>query len=181
MARISISLPAELMARLDPIKNRINISQLCREALERRVSAFERAAKNDGIELEVDELVTRFQEEIVQEEGRFERLGQENAASWLGTAAYREFRSVVEARNISDMQNYRLPRAAFKTMKGDMGAATSTCDGRQAKEYKTAWLDFVRTVWTQVAVQLEREDAQEPEDGPNDAGPISVPEPVATE
>ena len=181
MARISISLPAELMARLDPIKDRINISQLCRESLERRVSAFERAAKNDGSELEIDELVARFQEEIVQEEGRFERLGQENAASWLGTAAYREFRSVVEARNISDMQKYRLPHAAFKTMKGDMEKATSTCDSVQAKEYKTAWLDFVRTVWTEVAAQLEREDAQEPDNGKKVASPNPVPQPVAAE
>ena len=181
MARISISLPDDLMARLDPIKDRINISQLCRESLERRVSAFERAAENNGAELDVDELVTRLQEEIVQEEGRFERLGQENAATWLGTAAYREFRSVAEAQNISDMQKYKLPRAAFKTMKGDMEEAASTCEGAQAKEYKTAWLDFVRTVWTQVEVQLEPEQAQEPENGEKDAARNSVPEPVAAE
>ena len=181
MARISISLPDDLMARLDPIKDRVNISQLCRESLERRVSAFERAAKCHGAELDVDALVTRLQEEVAQEEGRFERLGQENAASWLTTAAYREFRSVAEARNISDMQKYRLPGAAFKTMKGDMEEATSTCDGVPAKEYKTAWLDFVRTVWTEVAVQLEKEHAEEPENGNKDAGSNSVPEPVATE
>ena len=181
MARISVSLPDDLMARLDPIKDRINISQLCRESLERRVSAFERAAKTNATELDVDGLVSRFQEEVVQDEGKFERLGQENAASWLSTAAYREFRSVAEARNISDMQKYRLPRAAFKTMKGDMEEATSTCEGVQAKEYKTAWLDSIRTVWTQVAAQLVQEDAPEPEDGKKDAGPNTVPEPVATE
>ena len=181
MARISISIPNDLMARLDPIKDRINISQLCRESLERRVSAFERAAKNNGTELDVDELVTRLQEEIAQEEGRFERLGQENAASWLSTAAYREFRSVAEAQNISDMQKYRLPRAAFKAMKGDMEETTSTCEGVPAKEYKTAWLDFVRTVWTQVAAQLEQEEALEPENGEKDASTNSVPEPVAAE
>ena len=101
MARISISIPGDLMARMDPIKDRINISQLCREALERRVSAFERAAKSNGTDLDVDELVTRLQEELVEEEGRFERLGQENAASWLRTAAYREFQSVAEAQTAS--------------------------------------------------------------------------------
>ena len=181
MARISISIPGDLMARMDPIKDRINISQLCREALERRVSAFERAAKSNGTDLDVDELVTRLQEELVEEEGRFERLGQENAASWLRTAAYREFQSVAEAQNISDMQKYRLPRAAFKTMKRDMEEATSTCEGAQAKEYKTAWLDSVRTVWMQVAAQLEKETAREPENGKKDASPNSVAEPVATE
>ena len=38
MGRISISLPDSLMAKLEPIKNGVNISQLRREALEQRVA-----------------------------------------------------------------------------------------------------------------------------------------------
>ncbi len=47
MARISISIPDKLMARLEPIKDDINVSKLCREALEQRVGAYERAAQRN--------------------------------------------------------------------------------------------------------------------------------------
>jgi len=181
MPRISINIPTELMARLDPIKDSINISQLCREALERHMSVSERAEENNGNEMDVEELVTRLRKEIAQEEGKFERFGQGNAASWLTTASYSDFRSVLESQDISDMQKYKLPRAAFKAMKRDMEEAHSTCEGEQAKEYKTAWLGFLRTVWTQVAPQLEQGDAQEPEDGNEDTRSDSDTESVATE
>ena len=177
MPRISINIPSDLMAKLDPIKDSINISQLCREALERHLSGSGRAAENNGVEMDVDELVTRLREEIVQEEGKFGRLGQGNAASWLATASYGEFQRVSEGRDISDMQKYKLPLAAFKTMKRDMKEADSTCEGAPAKEYKTAWLDFVRSVWTQVAPQLGQEDAQGAENNGN-SSPDSVTEPA---
>ncbi len=174
MARISINITSDLMARLDPIKHQINVSELCREAIEQRVSAFEGAAGNKGGELDIDELVTRLREEAVKDVGKFERLGQESAASWLTATSYDEFLSVAEAQNISNMQKYKLPRAAFKTMKRDMAHAKSDSDGSQAKEYKTAWLDFVRMVWTQVAPQLKPEGALVSNNGDGDISPDPV-------
>ncbi len=178
MARISINITSDLMARLDPIKHQINVSELCREAIERRVSAFEGAAGNNGGELDIDGLVTRLREEAVKDAGKIERLGQESAASWLTTTSYDEFLSVAEAQNISNMQKYKLPRVAFKTMKRDMDQAKSNCEGAQAKEYKTAWLDFVRMVWTQVAPKLNPEGALVSNNGNGDISPDAVEEPA---
>ena len=44
MARISISIPDELAARLEPVKDHLNVSQVCRDALEHRITAFEGTA-----------------------------------------------------------------------------------------------------------------------------------------
>ena len=64
MRRISISLPDSLIAKLEPIRDGVNISQLCRAALERRVAAYERTADLDGNDLGFDALVHWIREEI---------------------------------------------------------------------------------------------------------------------
>jgi len=152
MARISISIPDKLMAKLEPIKDGINISQLCREALEHRVAAFERAARHDTVDL--DRLVKRLRDERSSEETKFEDLGKDNAGRWMNTVSYLELRNIAENSNSSKMSKYKLPRAAFQTMKQDMAEADASCEGGQAVAYKTAWLDFVRSVWAQVVDQV---------------------------
>ncbi|MCH7606136.1 MAG: hypothetical protein IH962_03175 [Chloroflexi bacterium] len=159
MARISISIPDRLMARLEPVKERINISQLCREALERRITTFERAAVQSGRELDTDSLVERLREERAVDGGKFEELGRSNAAGWMSTASYLEFRVVADDIRSTNMRNYRLPRVAFGTMKRDMENLSASLDGVQAIAYKTAWLDSVRAVWAQIVDQLEPEDS----------------------
>ena len=153
MARISISIPDTLMTKLEPIKDGINISQLCREALERRVAAFERAAGHEALDLEG--LVKRLRDERAGEESNFEDLGKDNAGRWLNTVSYLELKNVAENPSSSNMSKYKLPRAAFQTMKQDMAQASVSFEGAQAVAYKTAWLDYVRSVWVQVVNQIE--------------------------
>lgn len=57
VARVSISLPNSLKAELEPIKDGINISQLCQEALEQPVAAYQRFANRNGSDLDFDALV----------------------------------------------------------------------------------------------------------------------------
>ena len=159
MARISISIPDRLMERLEPVKESINISQLCREALERRITTFETAAAQSGHELDTDSLVERLREERALDGGKFEELGRSNAAAWMTTASYLEFRVVAEDRRSTNMHSYKLPRAAFGAMKQHMADLNSSLDGVQAIAYKTAWLDSVRAVWDQIVDRLEPGDA----------------------
>ena len=161
MARISISLPDKLMGRLDPIKESINVSQICREALELRVTAYERAANRNGQDLDVKGLVRRLREERELVRGKFEQLAKSNANAWLGAASYLEIKSAVANGN-HDLRKYKLPRAAFGMMKQDMEELKMGCDGPQAVLYKTAWLDSVKAVWTEIAGQLEEQDSQQP-------------------
>ena len=57
------------------------------------------------------------------------------------------------------MHKYKLPLAAFNVMKEDMSQVNLTCDGPQAVVYKTAWLDYVRTVWSAIIDQIGEPDA----------------------
>ena len=155
MGRISISLPGGLIAKLEPIKDGINISQLCREALEQRVASYERVAERNGQELDLDALVRRLRDERDQFGGKFEELGKNKAAVWLATASYVEIQNVATHNHPDGMHKYRLPRAALNAMKQDMKRMKLSCDGPQAVVYKTAWLDCVKTIWSDIVEQLE--------------------------
>ncbi len=165
MVKIRVSIPEKLMAKLEPIKGGTNISQLCRESLERRVAEFERAAGHD--DLDFVGLVQRLQDERPLEESKFEDLGKTNAGHWLNTVPYMELKRIAEEIDSSNMYRYKLPKAAFKIMKQDMAQAKVDCEGGHAVTYKTAWLDYVRSVWTQAADQLEESEHGEP--APEDA------------
>ena len=162
MARISISIPDKLMARLEPIKDSINISRLCREALDQRINAFERAARREGGVLDLDSLVLRLRQEQDASAVQFEDVGRQNAVAWLNTVSYVEFKNVAEASDSSNMDNYRLPRVAFRGMKQDMAEANAGCEGAPSITFKTAWLDHVRSVWAQVVDRLEDTNHKEP-------------------
>ena len=157
MSRISVSLPDELTSRLEPFKEKVNVSQVCREALERRVAAFEMAAEQ-GDDLDAGAMIARLREEREMLEGRFQEMGGRNAASWLDTVSYIELKGVAENHGSSPIEAYKLPRSAFKIMKRDAQQAHVSCDGLSASVYKSAWLDYVRVVWSRVIDQAEQEN-----------------------
>lgn len=154
MPRISVTVPDELTARLEPVKDSVSVSQVCRDALERRITAVERAAKNKRDDLDVADLVERLRDEREQMEGKFEQLGRNNAAAWIGKSSYLELKSVAENHDGSSIEDYMLPRAAFRAMKRDMEAAKADCEGVPAALYKGAWLGYVKQVWGEIADQI---------------------------
>ena len=160
MTRISISIPDKLMARLEPIKDDINVSQLCREALEQRVAAYERAAQRNGKELDLEGLVQRLKQERALVGAQFEQLAQSTANAWLGEASYLDIKTAAK-HDYANMSKYKLPPAAFRMMKQDMEEAKVSCEGVHAVLYKTAWLDSVKGVWSEVAARLEDSTAVE--------------------
>jgi len=159
MGRISISIPDSLMAKLEPIKDGINISQLCREALEQRVAAWERAAERNGKDLDLDALVDRLRGERDLFGGKFEQFGKNNAADWLTVAPYLEIQDIATHNHSEGMPKYKLPHSAFKAMKRDMQEMKLGCDGSHAVVYKTAWIDYVKTVWADMVERLEGSSA----------------------
>ena len=63
---------------------------------------------------------------------------------------------MAENGNSVEIQKYRLPRGAFKTMKQDLLESEKLdLDGIHAMAYKTAWLDYVRALWAQVVDHVE--------------------------
>ena len=158
MSRISVSLPDELTSRLEPFKEKLNVSQVCREALERRVAAFEMAAEQ-GDDLDAGAMIARLREEREMLEGRFQEMGGRNAASWLDTVSYIELKGVAENHGSSTIEGYKLPRSAFKVMKRDAQQANVSCAGLSASVYKSAWLDYVNVVWSKVIDQVEQQNS----------------------
>jgi hypothetical protein len=150
MKRLSITLPEELVARIEPFKDRINVSQVCREALERRVTASEEARGLNGSGIDMDGVVTRLREERSAVEGKWEALGAINASTWVSAASYLELKSVLECQGTGDLAGYRLPSGAYKIMKRDMGQVGSGWERLIAAAYKTAWLDALKEVWARI-------------------------------
>ena len=68
----------------------INISQVCREAIQAQVDAYERArerARQDGME----EVATTLQQELQRYDLDWEALGHEDAKIWVQKASLKDF------------------------------------------------------------------------------------------
>ncbi len=90
--RIGINVPNELLKRVREIEPRVNISQVCREALEDRVNAVERAkaqATSDGIAEHVARLVESANRPMIEPD--WEALALKDACHWVSTIAPHEW------------------------------------------------------------------------------------------
>ena len=80
--RIGVNIPGDLYQRLNPLKETVNISQVCREAIEAYVDDYERAlaqAESDG----VDDVVDGLLGEEERSEVDWEELGWGDAEAWV--------------------------------------------------------------------------------------------------
>lgn len=83
--RIGINIPNSLLKRMEPIKQMINVSQVCRDAIEDRVVTYERAmqkARQDGMD-EMAAVLRREWEPIVVD---WQAIGHEDARIWAEKA-----------------------------------------------------------------------------------------------
>ena len=80
MGRTTISLPDALVERLEPLKTRINVSEICRTALETRVANHERIGEFEGDEME--QLIERLRIQKQQAEPVCYSLGAEKGREW---------------------------------------------------------------------------------------------------
>jgi len=88
--RLGINIPNSLYKRMDPIKQKINISQICRDAIEEWVNAYEHSlnkAKEDGMEHLADELRQAWEPYIVD----WQEVGREDARIWAEKATPENF------------------------------------------------------------------------------------------
>ena len=105
--RIGINIPNELHRRLEPLKRHINVSQICREAIEERIRCYEKA------------LASRRDWDIVQaiewtwEEERKMRdiikvdwgmLGCEDAKSWVTAARLKDWEYLHHCQDVIQRQ-----------------------------------------------------------------------------
>lgn len=116
MVRIGVNIPNELMRRLEPLKPELNISQVCREALQAEAENHERmiaSLDDDGVRTAVDKVSEQereFQEAIRMD---WEMLGYQDAASWVKAAGWDEWDELLEWRDISKERNEPQWRTLF--------------------------------------------------------------------
>ena len=87
--RIGINIPNDLMRRLEPLKPELNISQVCREALEAKAVSHERmlARLDDGEIQEAIEMVWEQEKKFLAViEVDWEVAGYEGAEAWTKAA-----------------------------------------------------------------------------------------------
>ena len=88
--RLGINIPNSLYKRMEPIKHMVNISQICRDAIEEWVNAYEQGlaqVKQDGIDEVVEQLKQAWKPYIVD----WEKLGREDARIWAQKATTDNF------------------------------------------------------------------------------------------
>ena len=88
--RLGINIPSSLYKRMDPIKQRVNISQICRDAIEEWVNAYEHSrekAKQDGMEEVAEELRETWKPYEVD----WQTIGREDARIWAQKATQEQF------------------------------------------------------------------------------------------
>ncbi len=94
MTRLGINVPKELLDRLKPFKGTINVSQVCRDALEAQVAAYERAKSRVG-EADLSDLVERFYQEHADRDIDWEELGREDGTVWAELASLEQLETLM--------------------------------------------------------------------------------------
>jgi len=84
--RIGINIPNDLVRRLGPFKQFVNISQVCRDAIYEYVALQERAQKQAESD-EVDKLATRLFDEKKTNTVDWELFGLQDAKEWSSRAS----------------------------------------------------------------------------------------------
>lgn len=92
--RIGVNIPNELMRRLEPLKPELNISQVCREALEAKAQNHEQMLarlEDETIQQAVSEVWEQEKELLAAIEFDWEMLGYEDAQAWVEAAGWDEW------------------------------------------------------------------------------------------
>jgi len=95
--RISVTLPADLFARLDVVKGAFNISGICQEALAREVSRQELIAEEPK---KLISTIKRLRAEKRKYDRRYEDVGYRRGYSDAQTLSYDELVELVDAHSV---------------------------------------------------------------------------------
>lgn len=87
---VNISLPDDLHERLKAAKGRFTISEVCAEALERKLKEIENRILAIQDMPNQETIIERLRRQREEEMEKWYRIGQGNAKKWIARAPYRE-------------------------------------------------------------------------------------------
>ncbi len=130
MPSINIYVPGPLALRLEPLKERINVSEVCQAALERAVDAEEVAGKGDRIQRVVERLARA---RSPKEEARF--AGRQTGVLWAEEKA-----AWSELLQVADLQRVAAEGFALGEDLKVMANGSVTIRWRHGTKFKTEYL-----------------------------------------
>ena len=179
--RIGVNIPEDLYQRLKPLKETVNISQVCREAMEAYVNDYERAlalTEADGM----DDVIDRLLSEEEQSEVDWEQLGWVDAEAWIRAVDLETFEHLFHRLDVLKRQgrpSWEVPPPAAEGAKyfderawehRDVFERQSerqfelNLDGNPRldaeREYMRAWVAYVTAVREKIRQQREERVSQ---------------------
>ena len=172
--RLGISIPNELHRRLEPLKHYINVSQICREAIEERIGCYERALASRSDQDVVSAMDRAWKEELEMRaivEFDCGTLGCEDAKSWVTAARLPDWNYLHHRQDVilkQDRPRWEVPPPYLKGAKtfddrwSELQDRIHQQDERffewlyegggidraaAEREYMSAWLAYTDSAW----------------------------------
>ena len=175
--RIGINIPNDLLKRMEPLKQMINISQVCRDAIQAQVDTYERArerAKQDGME----EVATTLHQELQRYDLDWEALGHEDAKIWVQKASLKDFEHFAHNLKVGRSKGrtpgiWMAPILPGTKSYGERAGEHKEWFMRQSEleleydyhqkaqhDYERGWTSYVISVWEMAKQPIAGEDIQ---------------------
>ncbi|HEX2037831.1 MAG TPA: hypothetical protein VHS99_26975 [Chloroflexota bacterium] len=150
MARLNISLPDPLYARLERLRDRVNASKVCAAALEKELNMVEGRPPAPGIsDAQIDRLVERLR----GARDRWYERGRQDGVEWaVGRASVAELEHIGEEWEDDDnydLDDDDLPESfdLWDTLARWEGHEALEEDGDLKAAYLRGWHYAVRDIW----------------------------------
>lgn len=105
--RIGINLPNNLHRRLEPLKQHVNVSQICREAIEDRIKSYERAVasrRNEGIARAIERVWEEERDMRAILEVNWGMLACQDAEPWVEAAELKDWNYLHHRQEVIERQ-----------------------------------------------------------------------------
>ena len=161
MARTTISLPDSLVTRLEPLRDRLNVSEVCRTALEKTVNTYERIQQTLSTEDRMTRVVERLKLQRQEPLDASYDMGLEHGEAWaIDNASYQQFRTWSFYHH-NPIEWYEMGEESHPFPKDDSSAsayrqkAATSLVPFEWHWYAVGFLDAVCEVWEQVKGRVE--------------------------
>ncbi len=176
--RLGVNIPDDLLQRLEPLKQHVNISQLCREAIQAHVSTYERVVAY-GLQAQ-DATYARLKDEAPKEID-WELFGIEDAVKWADKAPLKEYARLFQWADIEKRDG----NPGYRAARNPFWAGSSFWDRQRELRnwfiekfewdelidhqtlaetaYLRGWFYYVSGIWDQFRTRVREEVAGRPD------------------
>ena len=135
--RITITIPDNLHKRLQVVKNALNVSGVCQEALEIAIRIEE---LKQEVSPNMDTLIERLQIEKQQDAEQWKEEGVIQGKNDASNLSYKEFKELESKQSITDDLTNWIEENHFEYMEGSI----------DKDAFLEGWLEGVLSIWDEV-------------------------------